>query len=124
MGGGNKEHKIFFTLSSGLRDSLSTNVGTRAELESVIAGVMAANFVGSDTATLETRVVNIESPTIFNIDGSIFSTGFRTTSEGATAPGNEVGVITVETEDSDRLENSLSFGVRVAMVRDASKGMI
>lgn len=99
-------------------------MGTRAELESVIAGVIAANLVGSDAATLVASVVNIESPTIFNIEGSIFSRGFRTTSEGATAPVNVVGAITVETEDSDRLENSLSFGVRVAMVRDASKGMI
>lgn len=99
-------------------------MGTRAELESVIAGAMAANLVGSDAANLVASVVNIESPTIFNIDESIFSRGFRTTSEGAATPVDVVGVITVETEDSDRLVNSLSSSVRVAMVRDASKGMI
>lgn len=99
-------------------------MGTRAELESVIAGVLAANLVGSDIATLVASVVNTESPTIFNIDGSIFTRGFRTTSEGATAPVNVVGVIIVETEDSDRLENALSFGVREAKVRDVNKHMI
>lgn len=119
-----------FTLSSGLRAPLSTNpMGTRAWLESVITGlgvgVMAAavpapancaNLVGSDdnavATTLDTSVVNIESPTIFNIDASIFTRGFRITSDGG-----------------GRLEISSpsSFGfapVRVAMVRDISKGMI
>lgn len=75
-----------------------------------------ANLVGSDDAvatTLDTSVVNIESPTIFNIDASIFTRGFRITSDGG-----------------GRREISFpsSFGFApvwvVAMVRDISKGMI
>lgn len=91
-------------------------MGTRVWLGSAIAGVgvMAANcanLVGSDNdavaTTWDTRVVSIESPTIFNIDPWIFSRGFRITSEGG------------------RLEissPSFGLGVRVAMVMtDASK---
>ena len=109
--------KIIFTLSSGLRSSLSANVGTRAELESVIAGAAAANLVGSDAATLVASVVgtvNMDPPTIFNIDGSIISWGVRTTSVGIMASVNVVGVVIAETEDFDRLENLLSFCVGVA----------
>ena len=119
--------KIIFTLSSGLRSSLSANVGTRAELESVIAGVAAANLMGSDAATLVASVgatVNKDPVTIFNIDGSTISWGVRTTSVGTMASVNVVGDVIAETEDFDRLENSLSFRVGVAVVRDASKGTI
>lgn len=106
-------------------------MGIRTGLESVIAGVVAANFVGSDAATLVATLVasvvgtlSIDSPTILNIDGSIFSRGSRTTSDGTTGPVNVLGVITVETEDFDSLEGSLSLDVGVAVVRDASKGTI